>query len=85
MGQAEDSVLQVWQPIELKQTKEWEVYSNRFRHLYETLLPENVGKYCREWPTVQTYSEIKLVIEQNNEPPDLTVYTDGLVTKDHPG
>ena len=71
--------------MELKQTKEWEVYSNRFRHLYETLLPENVGKYYRKRPTGQTYSEIKLLIEQNNKPQALTVYPDGLVTKDHPG
>ena len=28
MSQAEDSILQVCQPTELKQTKEWEKYSN---------------------------------------------------------
>ena len=36
MGQAEDSVLQLCQLTELKQTKEWERYPNRFRCLYET-------------------------------------------------
>ena len=41
MGQAEDSILQVCQLTELKQTKEWERYPNRFRRLYETLLPDN--------------------------------------------
>ena len=46
MGQAEDSILQVCQLTELKQTKEWERYPNQFRHLYETLLPENLGKHC---------------------------------------
>ena len=40
MGQAEDSVLQLCQLTELKQTKEWDRYSNRFQRLYETLLPE---------------------------------------------
>ena len=45
MGQAEDSILQVCQLTELKQTKEWERYSDRFRRLYETLLPENLGKH----------------------------------------
>ena len=45
MGQAEDSVLQVRQLTELKQTKEWERYPNRFRRLYKTLLPENFGKH----------------------------------------
>ena len=36
MGQAEESILQVCQLTELKQTKEWEKYPTRFRHLYET-------------------------------------------------
>ena len=39
MSQTEDSILQVCQLTELKQTKEWERYPNRFRHLCETLLP----------------------------------------------
>ena len=43
MGQAEDSTtLQAFQLTELKQTKEWERYPNRFRRLCETLLPENL-------------------------------------------
>ena len=37
MGQAEESILQVCQLTDLKQTQEWEKYPNRFRHLYETL------------------------------------------------
>ena len=44
------SVLQVCQLTELKQTKEWERYPNRFRLLCETLMPENMGKHYREWP-----------------------------------
>ena len=50
MDQAENSILQVCQLIELKQTKEWERYPNRFWRLYETLLPENLGKHYRKWP-----------------------------------
>ena len=50
MGQAEDSILQVCQLTELKQTSEWERYQNRFRRLNETLFPKYVGKHCREWP-----------------------------------
>ena len=46
MGQAEDSILQVCQLTELKQTKEWERYPNQFQHLYETLPPENLGVFC---------------------------------------
>ena len=48
MGQAEDSILQESQLTELKQTKDWERYPNRFRRLYKTLLPENFGKHYRE-------------------------------------
>ena len=50
MGQTEDSLLQVCQLTELKQTKEQERDPNRFRRLYKTLLPESMGKHCREWP-----------------------------------
>ena len=50
------------QLTELKQTKEWERYPNRFQRLYETLLPENLRKHCREWPAGKTESEIKLLI-----------------------
>ena len=50
MGETEDSILQLCQMTELKQTKEWKRYPNRFRRLYETLLPENLGKHRREWP-----------------------------------
>ena len=42
MGEAEDSMVQVRQLAEFKETKEWERYPNRFRSLYEILLPENV-------------------------------------------
>ena len=48
MGQTEESILQVGQLAELKQTKEWERYPNRFQCLYETPLPENLSKHCRD-------------------------------------
>ena len=80
MGQAEDSVLQVCQLTELKQTKEWERYLNRFRHLCETLLPENLGsKALSRMGSRQ--NRVKLLIEENNKTQDLIVYTDGSVTK----
>ena len=65
--------------------KEWERYRNRFRRLYETLLPEIVGKHCREWPAGKANSEVKLLIQENSKPQDLIVYTDGSVTKDQSG
>ena len=84
-GPAEDSVLQVCQLTELKQTKEWERYPHRCRRFYETLLPENLAKHCREWPAGKTESEIKLLIQENSKPQDLIVYTDDSVTKDQSG
>ena len=57
-------------------------HSTRFRRLYETLLPENLGKHCRDWPAGKTVSEIKLLIHENCKPLDLILYTDGPVTKD---
>ena len=71
MGQAEDSVLQVCRLTELKQTNEWERYSNRFRRLYETLLPENLGKHRRERPAGKR--EIKLLIQQTVIPHNITL------------
>ena len=85
LGPAEDSVQQVRQLTELKQTKEWERYPTRFWHLCKMLLPENLGKHCREWPAGKTESEIKLLIQENSKPQDLRVYTDGSVTKDQSG
>ena len=58
------------------------MYPNRFRRLFVTLLPENLGKHCREWPAGKTESEIKFLIEENSKPQDLILYTDGSVTKD---
>ena len=53
--------------------------------VYETLLPENLGDHCREWPAGKTESKIKLLIQENSKPQDLIVYTDGSVTKDQLG
>ena len=61
------------------------MYPNRFQRLCETLLPENLGKHCREWPAGKTESEIKLLIQENSKPQDLIVYTDDSVTKDQSG
>ena len=71
-----------WQ---LKQTKEWERYPNRFQRLYETLLPENFGKQCQEWSAGKKESEIKLLIQENSKVQDLKVYADGSVSKDQSG
>ena len=49
MGQAEDSVLQVCQLTELKQTKDRERYLNRFRSLYDKA-KQDEGSLTRRVP-----------------------------------
>ena len=71
MGEAEDSILQVCQLTELKLTKERGRYSHQLLHLYETLLPENLGKHCLEWPAGKPESGIKFPIHENLKPQDL--------------
>ena len=55
------------------------------RAFYETLLPENLGKQCREKPAGKTEPEIKLLIRENSKPQDLIVCTDDSVTRDQSG
>ena len=62
MGQAEDSILQVSQLTQFKQTQEWGRYPDGFRHLWETLLLENLGSHCREKIAGKMDSEFKLLI-----------------------
>ena len=67
MGQAEESILLVCQLTEVKQNKEWEKYPNRFWHLYETLLPENLERHCREWPAGKADSKIRQLIHSRKQ------------------
>ena len=75
--------------MELKQTKEWvgkipnPIPASLWLSL--TLLPENLGMHCREWPAGKTESEIKLLSQENSKPRDLIVGADGLVSKDQLG
>ena len=81
-----EPTLLVCQLTELRQTREWERYPNRFWHLCETLLLGNLGlRHCREWPAGKTESEIKLLLQENSKSQDLIVYTDGSVIKDQSG
>ena len=53
--------------------------------LDETLLPENLGRHCREWPAGKTDSKIKFLINKDSKAQDLIVDTVGSVTKDRSG
>ena len=86
MGQAEDSILQVCQLTEFKKNQRVEKVPRLITaSLYETLLPENLGKHCWEWPAGKTESKIKLLIQEQIKPQDLILCIDGSVTKDQSG
>ena len=68
MGQAAESILRVYQLTELKRNKEWGKYPNPIRHLYDTLLPDHLGRHSREWPAGKTDSEIRQLIQENSKP-----------------
>ena len=50
MGQAEQSIQHVCTLTELKQVRDWEKRPVEFKPYYKTLLSENLGTHCREWP-----------------------------------
>ena len=74
-GQAEDSLLPACQLTELKQTKEWEKYPNRFRRLYETLRLEYLR--IKALPRMASRQngvkeqEIGPLTQENSKPQDL--------------
>ena len=59
MGQRELSIQHVCGLAELKQVRDWEKRSFEFKHCYKTLLSENLGTHCREWPAGKTNAEIQ--------------------------
>lgn len=82
-GPEEDSVLQVlWQLMDLKQTRQQEKYPNQFWHLYKTFLSEHLERHHQECPVGKAESKIKLLIQDNSRPQDLTVFSEGSITKD---
>ena len=85
MVQADDSILQVCQLTELKQTKEWERYPTRFRRLNETLLPENLLKALSRTASRQNRVRDQASHSRKQQTASLLVYTDGSVTKDQSG
>ena len=85
MGQAEQSIQRVCSLTELKQVRDWEKRPAEFKPYYKTLLSENLGTHCREWPARKTNAEVKMLVEANNKPHDIVIYTDGSVTRDLSG
>ena len=85
MGQAEQSIQRVCSLTELKQVRDWEKHPVEFKPYYKTLLSENLGTHCREWPAGKTNGEVQMLVEANSKPHDIVIYTDGSVTRDRSG
>ena len=85
MGQAEQSIQRVCSLTELKQVRDWEKHPVEFKPYYKTLLSENLGTHCREWPAGKTNAEVQMLVEANSKPHDIVIYTDGSVTRDWSG
>ena len=55
---------------------------NRFRHLFENLLPGNLGRHCRKWPVGKADLENELLIWENSEPRGSTGHANDSIIKD---
>ena len=51
----------------------------------KTLLPDNLGTHCREWPAGKANAEVQMLVEANSKPHDIMIYMDGVVTRDRSG
>ena len=65
--------------------RDWEKRPVELKPYYKTLLSENLGTHCREWPARKTNAEVQMLVEANSKPHDIVVYTDGSVTRDRSG
>ena len=81
MGQAEQSIQHVCSLTEVKQVRDWEKRPVKFKPYYKTLLSENLGTHCREWPAGETNAEVQMLVEANSKPHGIVIYTDGSVTR----
>ena len=85
VGQAEQSIQHVCSLTELKQVRDWEKRPVEFKPYYKTLLSENLGTHCREWPAGKTNAEVQMLVKDNSKPHDIVIYTDGSVIRDRSG
>ena len=85
MDQAEQSIQHVCGLAELKQVRDREKRPAEFKPYYKTLLSENLGRHCREWPAGKANAEVQMPVEANSKPHVILIYTDGSVTRDRSG
>ena len=85
MDQAEQLIQHVCSLTELKQVRDWEKRPIEFKPYYKTLLSENLGTHCREWPAGANNAEVQMLVEAKSKPHDIVIYADGSVTRNRSG
>ena len=70
---------------ELKQVRDWEKHPAEFKPYFKTLLSENIGTHCHEWPAGKASAEVQMLVEANSKLHDIVVYTDSSATRDWSG
>ena len=80
IGKAEQSIQHVCSIPEFKQVRDWEKRPVEFKPYYKTLLSENLGTHCRDWPAGKANAEVQKFVKANSKPHDIVIYT-----KDWPG
>ena len=70
---------------ELKQVRDWEKHLVEFKPYYETLLSENLGAHCREWPARKANAEVRMLVKANSKPHDIVIYADDSVSRGRSG
>ena len=53
------AVQRVCSLTELKQVRDWEKHPVQFNPYYKTLLSENLGTHCSEWPSEKPVQKYK--------------------------
>ena len=56
---------------EFKQVRDWGKCPVEFKPYNKTLLSENLGTHCREWPAGKANTEVQMFVEANGKPHDL--------------
>ena len=74
MGQAEQSIQRMCGLAEIKEVWDWEKRPVEFKPYYKTLLSENLGTHCREWPAEKANAAVQMLFEANSKPHDIVIY-----------
>ena len=65
--QAEQSIQHVCGLTELKQVRVWGKCPVEFNPYYKTLLSENLGTHCHEWPAGKANAEVQMLVKANRK------------------